>query len=121
VSAVHPADLPGPPARGLIVVSCMDSRIDPLRVLGLEIGEAHVLRNAGAEVTDDVLRSAQIAYDAHGCRDAWVVAHSRCAANGEDDQKASDVVRVGAQNLRDIGYDARPRFYDLVTGQVRDL
>ena len=55
------SDLPGTAARGLAVLTCMDSRIDPLRMLGLEPGDAKILRNAGARVTDDVLRTLVLA------------------------------------------------------------
>ena len=48
---------PAQPARRMAIVTCMDARLDPLDALGLELGDAHVLRNAGAMVTDDVLRS----------------------------------------------------------------
>jgi carbonic anhydrase len=121
VSAVSPGDLPAPPARALVVVTCMDARIDPLPAFGLALGDAHVIRNAGAEVTDDVLRSATISREALGTRDAWVVAHSLCAANGNDNERAAEVARVGAENLRAIGFDAKARFYDMASGEVRDL
>ncbi|MDW8339346.1 MAG: carbonic anhydrase, partial [Thermoleophilia bacterium] len=55
-------DLPREPRRRLVVVTCMDARIDPLAIVGLELGDAHVLRNAGAVVTDDVLRSLAISH-----------------------------------------------------------
>jgi len=46
-------DLPLPPAKGVAIVACMDARLDPARVLGLEEGDAHVIRNAGGVITDD--------------------------------------------------------------------
>ena len=54
------ADLPAPPGRKVAVLACMDARLDPARVLGLEEGDAHVIRNAGGVVTDDVVRSLAI-------------------------------------------------------------
>ena len=51
------SDLPAVPAKGVAVVACMDARLPPLDALGLELGDAHVLRNAGGVVTDDVIRS----------------------------------------------------------------
>ena len=55
------AEVPGKAARGLAVVTCMDSRIDPLAVLGLSVGDVKVLRNPGGQVTDDVLRALVLA------------------------------------------------------------
>jgi carbonic anhydrase len=75
-----PAALPREPARGLAVVTCMDCRIDPLAALGLSLGDAVVLRNAGAHVSDDVLRSLRLAYDSLGIRAVHVIGHTDCAA-----------------------------------------
>ena len=61
-SVATPIALPREPARGLAVVSCMDCRIDPLQAFGLALGDAVVLRNAGAQVSDDVLRSLGMAH-----------------------------------------------------------
>ena len=73
-------ELPAPPRRNLAVVTCMDCRIDPLAVLGLEPGEAHVLRNAGARVTDDVLRSLVKSVNQLGVTRVAVVHHTDCGA-----------------------------------------
>ena len=53
-------DLPLPPARGVAVVACMDARLDVHKILGLEEGDAHVIRNAGGVITDDEVRSLTI-------------------------------------------------------------
>src|SRR5687767_5543271 len=65
-------DLPMPPARRFAVVTCMDARIDPAKSLGLEEGDAHVIRNAGGIVTDDALRSLVISHHLLGTREALV-------------------------------------------------
>jgi carbonic anhydrase len=70
--------LRAPPSRRLAVVTCMDARIEPLRMLGLRPGEAHVLRNAGAIVTDDVLRSLVISHWELGTQEAFVIGHTDC-------------------------------------------
>jgi len=77
-SAFPNAGLAAHPARALVVVTCMDARIDPLKVLGLADGDAHVIRNAGGLVTDDVLRSLILSYWGLGTREAVVVAHEEC-------------------------------------------
>ncbi|HEY6531229.1 MAG TPA: carbonic anhydrase [Acidimicrobiales bacterium] len=73
-------DLPAPPRRNLAVVTCMDCRIDPLAVLGLAPGDAHVLRNAGARVTDDVLRSLVKSINQLGVTRVAVMHHTDCGA-----------------------------------------
>ena len=65
-------------ARGLAVLTCMDSRIDPLAMLGLVPGDAKILRNAGARVTDDVVRTLVLASYLLGVDRAMVVAHTDC-------------------------------------------
>lgn len=70
--------LPTPPARRFAVVTCMDARLDPARFLGLEEGDAHVIRNAGGLVTDDVLRSLVISHWLLGTQEAFVIAHTGC-------------------------------------------
>lgn len=72
--------LAAPPKRHLAVLTCMDCRIDPLAVLGLEAGDAHVLRNAGARVTDDVLRSLVKSINQLGVTRVAVMHHTDCGA-----------------------------------------
>jgi carbonic anhydrase len=71
-------DLPTPPAKKLAVVTCMDARIDPAKVLGLEEGDAHVIRNAGGLVTEDALRSLVISNALLGTEEILVIAHTDC-------------------------------------------
>jgi carbonic anhydrase len=70
--------LAAPPTRRFVVVTCMDARIDPIRALGIEPGDAHVIRNAGAVVTDDVLRSLTISHWELGTQEAFVIGHTAC-------------------------------------------
>lgn len=70
------------PSRHLAVVTCMDVRIDPLLLLGLKLGEAHILRNAGARVTDDVIRSLVISQQALSTRTVVLMPHTRCGVLG---------------------------------------
>ncbi|QIQ01314.1 beta-class carbonic anhydrase [Streptomyces liangshanensis] len=67
-----------PPARRLAVVACMDARIDVYRVLGLREGDAHVIRNAGGVVTDDVIRSLTISQRLLGTTDILLIHHTDC-------------------------------------------
>jgi carbonic anhydrase len=81
------ADMPAPPARKLTVVTCMDARIDVHAVLGLEPGEAHVLRNAGGVVTDDTIRSLALSQRALGTEEVLLMHHTRCGLDGLDDEE----------------------------------
>lgn len=69
---------PREPARRLLVLTCMDARIDTLAVLGLSIGDAHVLRNAGARVSDDVIRSILVSSRLLGVTQVAVMHHTGC-------------------------------------------
>ena len=71
-------ELPMPPGRRFAVVTCMDARLDPARFLGLEIGDAHVIRNAGGLVNDETIRSLVISHHLLGTEEAVVVGHTDC-------------------------------------------
>ncbi|RPF25923.1 beta-class carbonic anhydrase [Georgenia muralis] len=71
-------DLPLPPARRVAVVACMDARLDPQALLGLSVGDAHVIRNAGGAVTEDVVRSLAISQRLLGTREIVLVHHTDC-------------------------------------------
>ncbi len=73
------------PSKRVAIVACMDARLDIYRLLGLQIGEAHVLRNAGGVVTDDVIRSLAISQRLLGTREIVVIHHSECGLLGFDD------------------------------------
>src|SRR5207248_11301574 len=71
-------DLPMPPGRKFAVVTCMDARLDPARFLGLEEGDAHVIRNAGGLVNDETIRSLVISHHLLGTQEAVVIGHTDC-------------------------------------------
>jgi carbonic anhydrase len=71
-------DLPLPPAKKVAVLACMDARLDPARVLGLEEGDAHVIRNAGGVVTDDEIRSLAISQRLLGTEEIVLIHHTDC-------------------------------------------
>ena len=70
--------LPAPPAKRIAVVACMDARLDTHRLLGLEEGDAHVIRNAGGVVTDDVIRSLTISQRLLGTSEIMLIHHTDC-------------------------------------------
>jgi carbonic anhydrase len=92
-------------ARGLGVLTCMDSRIDPLRMLGLERGDAKILRNAGARVTADVLRTLVLARYLLGVERVMVVAHTRCRmAGGSEDDVHAAIKDAGGPDTRSMSF-----------------
>jgi carbonic anhydrase len=72
------ADLPAPPAKRVAVLACMDARLAPMRLLGLDEGDAHVIRNAGGVVSDDAIRSLAISQNLMGTREIVVIQHTGC-------------------------------------------
>jgi carbonic anhydrase len=75
------------PSRHLAVVTCMDARIDVFAALGLHLGEAHVIRNAGARVTEDVLRSLALSSDVLGVTNVVLMQHTGCGLSGVTDEE----------------------------------
>src|SRR5215211_2151461 len=71
-------DLAIPPARKLAVVACMDARLDVHKILGLELGDAHVIRNAGGVITDDEIRSLAISQRLLGTEEIILIHHTDC-------------------------------------------
>ena len=90
--------LPAPARRGLAVVTCMDSRIEPLQMLGLVPGDAKIMRNAGARVTDDALRSLILAVNLLNVSRIALVQHTDCAMtkDSEDGLRAKVSAAAGA-------------------------
>src|SRR4051812_38320880 len=86
------------PSRHLAVVTCMDARIDVFAALGLHLGEAHVIRNAGGRVTDDVLRSLALSCHVLGVDTVVVMQHTKCGLAGVTDEELRE--RTGA----DLGF-----------------
>ncbi|MEY2399439.1 MAG: carbonic anhydrase [Actinomycetota bacterium] len=92
----HDSGVKGKAAKGLAVLTCIDSRIDPLAMLGLKPGDAKIVRNAGARVTDDALRSLILAVNLLDVRRICVVQHTECAmAGATDEQVAQRVTEAG--------------------------
>jgi len=71
-------DLPSIPAKKVAVLACMDARLHPNKALGLEEGDAHVIRNAGGVVTDDEIRSLAISQNMHGTEEVVLIHHTDC-------------------------------------------
>jgi carbonic anhydrase len=135
-------DLPMPPGRKFAVVTCMDARLDPAKFLGLDEGDAHVIRNAGAVVTDDAIRSLVISHHLLGTQQAMVIAHTDCGMLTFTDEELQDRldtdtefhafpdleqnVRSGVRKIRDSSllpdsFEVRGFVYDVKSGELRDI
>jgi carbonic anhydrase len=93
------AHLPVAPRRHLAVVACMDSRMDIFEILGLGHGEAHIIRNAGGVITDDVIRSLCLSQRFLGTREIILLHHTDCGLQRvtEDDFKAALEAELGVK------------------------
>jgi carbonic anhydrase len=79
--------LPGTPARKVAVVTCMDCRIDPVRALGVTVGDANVIRNAGGLVVEDTIRSLAISQRKLGTTAIMIIQHTRCGLSTFSDEE----------------------------------
>lgn len=105
------SDLSGWAAEGLAVITCMDSRIDPLRVLGMKPGDVKILRNAGARVTEDVMRTLVLATYLLGVRRVLVMPHTDCKMASGDEADVHLAIR------EKFGIDTRSVEFRTVTDQ----
>ena len=114
-SSFDKGDLPMPPGRKLAVVACMDARLIPTKVLGLQEGDAHVIRNAGGVVTDDAIRSLAISQRLLGTEEIVLIHHTDCGmlTFNDDDFKRSIQDETGvkpswaAEAFSDLDEDVR--------------
>jgi carbonic anhydrase len=141
-------DLPLPPARKIAIVACMDARLNPYGALGLQEGDAHVIRNAGGVVTDDEIRSLAISQRLLGTEEIVLIHHTDCGmlTFTDDAFKQSILEETGikpewaAESFDDLDTDVRqsiarikaspfiPRtdnvrgfVYDVKTGRLREV
>ena len=97
------SDLTGRAAKGLAIITCMDSRIDPLRVVGMKPGDAKILRNAGARVTEDVLRTLVLATHLLNVERILVMPHTDCRmASGTESEVHDAIEAMSGINTRSI-------------------
>jgi carbonic anhydrase len=107
--------LPARAARGLAVLTCMDSRLDPFAILGIGAGDAKVLRNAGGRVTEDVLRTLVLGAYLLNVQRVLVMPHTKCAMAGHTEDE------IHAQINRDFGVDTRSLEFRTTDDQVESL
>ena len=95
--------LPQKPKTHVAIVTCMDSRLHVAQALGLALGDAHILRNAGGRVTDDIIRSLVISQQQLGTREIVVLHHTDCGAQSFTNEA------FAAQLERDLGVDVHDK------------
>jgi carbonic anhydrase len=148
----HEADFEGPraaiPAKHVAIVTCMDSRIDIFRIFGLGSGEAHILRNAGGLVSDDMLRSLVLSQRRLKTREVILMHHTACGLHGTDEAELvaeiaadsgsappyefgafadlDEAVRRAIVRVREHPYlphreNVRGFVYDVQTGRLREV
>ncbi len=107
------------PSRHLAVVTCMDARIDVFAALGLHLGEAHVIRNAGGRITDDVLRSLALSCNVLGVDTVLVIQHTKCGLRGVTDDELRNVTGADLdfQTIDDHGVAVQEDI-DVLTAQA---
>ena len=112
---------PLPPGKQTAIVACMDARLETGRMLGLEEGDAHVIRNAGGVVTDDVLRSLVISQRLLGTREIVLIHHTDCGmlTFKDDDVKAGIEADTGLRPA--FALEAFPNLEDDVRQSVRRI
>ena len=114
-AAFDKGELPLPPARKIAIVACMDARLNPYGLLGLQEGDAHVIRNAGGVITDDEIRSLAISQRLLGTEEIVLIHHTDCGmlTFTDDDFRRSIQLETGikpewaAEAFPDIDEDVR--------------
>ena len=141
-------DLALPPAKKIAIVACMDARLNPYPILGLSLGDAHVIRNAGGVVTDDEIRSLAISQHLLGTEEIMLIHHTDCGMLTFSDEEFADKLEAEtgqrpqweARSFPDLDQDVRdsikrikdspfvPRkdsvrgfVYDTGTGELREV
>ena len=147
-AAFDKGDLPLPPARRIAVVACMDARLNPYGLLGLEEGDAHVIRNAGGVITDDEIRSLSISQRLLGTEEIVLIHHTDCGMLTFTDDGFREQIRAevgikppwAAEAFADLDTDVRQSIarirespfipnkesirgfvYDVGTGKLREV
>jgi carbonic anhydrase len=106
---------PGQAAAGLAVITCRDSRIDPLSMLGLKKGDAKIIRNAGGRVTEDVLRTMVLATHLLGVKRVLVVEHTECKMASATDEQVHETIQESS------GIDTRSLEFHTMDDQLATL
>lgn len=109
------------PLTGLAILTCMDARIDIQAALGLRVGDAHIIRNAGALASEDAIRSLVISQQVLGTREIAVIAHTQCGLQGADEAALRERVETSTGSRTEMTFGAFEDLDALVREQVEIL
>jgi carbonic anhydrase len=112
------AGLEATPSMGLAVVTCMDARIQVEEALGLQPGDAHIIRNAGGLASDDAIRSLVVSQQMLGTREIALIAHTRCGLLGTDEDELRDKVARSTGWGTDMAFGTFANLEAMVREQV---
>jgi carbonic anhydrase len=99
----------------------MDARIDVEDALGLRVGDAHIIRNAGALASQDAIRSLVVSQQLLGTREVIVIAHTNCGLHGADEEELRERVELSTGTATEMGFGAFPDLETMVREQVQLL
>jgi carbonic anhydrase len=118
-------DLPLPPAKRVAVVACMDARLNPYGLLGLQEGDAHVIRNAGGVITDDAIRSLAISQRLLGTEEIMLIHHTGCGmlTFRDDDfrRQVQEDTGIKPEWPAEAFENVRGFVYEVETGRLREV
>jgi carbonic anhydrase len=109
------------PLTGIAILTCMDARIDVEDALGLRVGDAHIIRNAGGLASPDAVRSLVISQQLLGTREILVIGHTGCGLDGADERELADRVAASTGHAVDLAFGAFDDLQEMVRDQVRIL
>jgi carbonic anhydrase len=112
VEAFDRSALTAAPLTGLAILTCMDARIDVEDALGLRVGDAHIIRNAGGLASEDAIRSLVVSQQLLGTREILVIAHTGCGLHGASESDLRQRVELSTGTATEMGFGS---FIDLET------
>ncbi|HEX5590354.1 MAG TPA: carbonic anhydrase, partial [Candidatus Limnocylindrales bacterium] len=109
------------PLAGLAILACMDARIDVEDALGLRVGDAHIIRNAGGFATEDAVRSLVVSQQLLGTREIVVIAHTQCGLHGASETTLRERVAASTRHATALVFGAFTDLDAMVRAQVQIL
>jgi len=121
VEAFDRSALTAAPLTGLAIVTCMDARIDVEDALGLRVGDAHIIRNAGGFASPDAIRSLVVSQQLLGTREILLIGHTKCGLHGADEDALRARIADSTGFESQMGFGAFPDLDAMVRAQVEAL
>lgn len=121
VEAFDRSALTAAPLTGLAILTCMDARIDVEDALGLRVGDAHIIRNAGGFASADAIRSLIVSQQLLGTREILVIAHSKCGLHDADEADIRERIELSTGTATEMGFGSFTDLDAMVREQVEIL